>query len=188
MSSSTGSRPTTSRSVPHSSQDTISPLSVSKSTWTSASHSGQVPVGTCFLPPPQLSKGSATPLRRGNTTTLYGNRVNLPASAGICNLLFFRAAWSNSAVTKAVSFCFFCKDFDRRTVLSGTTTVGFHNRRNRNQPRQRKGLTGPDAVTNILCVTCRHTYNGAHVGTDKQIAPPVGPVTCLSAAAGADRF
>src|ERR1044072_2604644 len=46
MSNSTGSSPTTSRSVPHSSQDTISPLSVSKSTWTSASHSGHVPVGT----------------------------------------------------------------------------------------------------------------------------------------------
>jgi hypothetical protein len=46
MSNSTGSRPTTSSAVPHSSQDTVSPLSVSISTWTSASHSGHVPVGT----------------------------------------------------------------------------------------------------------------------------------------------
>src|SRR6185436_1120071 len=50
MSSSTGSSPTTSSSVPHSSQETLSPLSVSVSTWTSASHSGHVPVGTS-LPP-----------------------------------------------------------------------------------------------------------------------------------------
>src|SRR6185369_5940527 len=48
MSSSTGSSPTISNSVPHSSQETISPLSVSISTWTSASHSGQVPVGTVY--------------------------------------------------------------------------------------------------------------------------------------------
>src|SRR6185503_13153920 len=57
MSSSTGSRPTTSRSVPHSSQDTISPLSVSKSTWTSASHSGQVPVGTFSSSPAKVKAG-----------------------------------------------------------------------------------------------------------------------------------
>src|ERR1051325_3577481 len=60
MSNSTGSSPTTSRSVPHSSQDTISPLSVSKSTWTSASHSGQVPVGT-FSSSPAVSEGRDTP-------------------------------------------------------------------------------------------------------------------------------
>jgi len=50
VSNSTGSRPTTSSSTPHSSQETLSPLSVSVSTWTSASHSGHVPVGTS-LPP-----------------------------------------------------------------------------------------------------------------------------------------
>src|ERR1051325_10631739 len=60
MSNSTGSSPTTSRSVPHSSQDTISPLSVSKSTWTSASHSGQVPVGT-FSSSPRYGEGRAIP-------------------------------------------------------------------------------------------------------------------------------
>src|SRR5437660_2837623 len=51
ISSSTGSRPTTSNCTPHSSQSTISPLSASVSTWTSASHSGQVPVGTFLVPP-----------------------------------------------------------------------------------------------------------------------------------------
>src|ERR1051325_7928162 len=60
MSNSTGSSPTTSRSVPHSSQDTISPLSVSRSTWTSASHSGQVPVGTVSSSH-ALGKGRVTP-------------------------------------------------------------------------------------------------------------------------------
>src|SRR5262249_29567571 len=57
MSNSTGSSPTTSRSVPHSSQDTISPLSVSRSTWTSASHSGQVPVGTFSSSPAKVKAG-----------------------------------------------------------------------------------------------------------------------------------
>jgi hypothetical protein len=57
MSNSTGSSPTTSRSVPHSSQDTISPLSVSKSTWTSASHSGHVPVGTFSSSPAMVKAG-----------------------------------------------------------------------------------------------------------------------------------
>src|ERR1044072_5261203 len=60
MSNSTGSSPTTSRSVPHSSHDTISPLSVSKSTWTSASHSGQVPVGTVYSSQP-VSEGRVHP-------------------------------------------------------------------------------------------------------------------------------
>src|SRR6185369_4160003 len=110
MSSSTGSSPTTSSSVPHSSQDTISPLSVSKSTWTSASHSGQVPVGTCFHPP-RISEGRVTPLV-GEHHYPVRNQANLPASAGICNLLFLRAGWSNPAVTKAPSFCFFCKVFE----------------------------------------------------------------------------
>src|ERR1043165_5490675 len=49
ISSSTGSRPTISSSVPHSSHAPISPLSASLSTWTSASHSGHVPVGTFLL-------------------------------------------------------------------------------------------------------------------------------------------
>src|ERR1044071_6764614 len=60
MSNSTGSSPTTSSSVPHSSQDTISPLSVSRSTWTSASHCGQVPVGT-FYSSPAIGEGRAIP-------------------------------------------------------------------------------------------------------------------------------
>src|ERR1043166_6589635 len=60
MSNSTGSSPTTSSSVPHSSQDTISPLSVSRSTWTSASHSGQVPVGT-FSSSPAIGEGRVIP-------------------------------------------------------------------------------------------------------------------------------
>src|SRR6476620_7701287 len=61
MSNSTGSSPTTSKSVPHSSQETISPLSVSRSTWTSASHSGQVPVGTVSSSP-AVGEGRDTPL------------------------------------------------------------------------------------------------------------------------------
>src|SRR5215217_5105394 len=67
MSNSTGSSPTTSRSVPHSSQDTISPLSVSKSTWTSASHSGQVPVGTVSSSPLCVRQG--TPQAGESTST-----------------------------------------------------------------------------------------------------------------------
>src|SRR5215213_10485405 len=63
MSNSTGSSPTTSRSVPHSSQETISPLSVSKSTWTSASHSGQVPVGTVYSSPALSERQGYTPIR-----------------------------------------------------------------------------------------------------------------------------
>src|ERR1044072_395050 len=61
MSNSTGSSPTTSSSVPHSSQDTISPMSVSKSTWTSASHSGQVPVGTFSSSPAVLGEAGYAP-------------------------------------------------------------------------------------------------------------------------------
>src|ERR1043165_3849262 len=86
MSNSTGSSPTTSSSVPHSSQDTISPLSVSKSTWTSASHSGQVPVGT-FSSSPAKVKAGLFP-QSGEDLYLVSNRINLPASAGICNTLF----------------------------------------------------------------------------------------------------
>src|SRR6185369_17438316 len=44
-SSSMGSSPTTSNWVPQSEHSTTSPLSVSSSTCTSASHSGQVPLG-----------------------------------------------------------------------------------------------------------------------------------------------
>ena|SRR5215213_6322102 len=89
MSNSTGSSPTTSRSVPHSSHDTISPLSVSKSTWTSASHSGQVPVGTFYSSPAKVKAGIHPD--RESIATLVSNQINLPASAGICNTLFSRS-------------------------------------------------------------------------------------------------
>src|SRR5689334_6948568 len=88
MSNSTGSSPTTSRSVPHSSQDTISPLSVSKSTWTSASHSGQVPVGT-FYSSHAIGEGRDSPVV-GRASLPLSNRINLPVSAGICNTLLSR--------------------------------------------------------------------------------------------------
>src|SRR5215211_7380285 len=73
MSNSTGSSPTTSRSVPHSSQDTISPLSVSKSTWTSASHSGQVPVGTVSSSP-ALCEAGYIPSRESTSTCKQPNQ------------------------------------------------------------------------------------------------------------------
>src|SRR5215210_4012176 len=85
MSNSTGSSPTTSRSVAHSSQDTISPLSVSKSTWTSASHSGQVPVGTVSSSPLYVRQGTSP---FGRAPLPVSNQINLPATAGICNSLF----------------------------------------------------------------------------------------------------
>ena len=75
MSNSTGSSPTTSRSVPHSSHETISPLSVSRSTWTSASHSGQVPVGTVSSSPAMVKAGippsreSTLPCKQPNQST-----------------------------------------------------------------------------------------------------------------------
>src|SRR5215217_1130773 len=73
MSNSTGSSPTTSRSVPHSSQDTISPLSVSKSTWTSASHSGQVPVGTVSSSPLYVRQGTSA-VRESTSTCKQPNQ------------------------------------------------------------------------------------------------------------------
>src|SRR6185369_3589825 len=86
MSNSTGSSPTTSNSVPHSSQETISPLSVSRSTWTSASHSGQVPVGTVSSSPHCVTAGIHPGM--GEHHHLVSNQINLPARAGICNHLF----------------------------------------------------------------------------------------------------
>src|SRR5687767_15715014 len=87
ISSSTGSSPTTSKSVPHSSQDTISPLSVSKSTWTSASHSGQVPVGTCFRPPPHLSEGRVNP-SSGEHRALYATKSIYPRALEFATIFF----------------------------------------------------------------------------------------------------
>jgi hypothetical protein len=63
--------------------------------------------------PSILSEGRVTSLV-GRAPRLVRNQVNLPASAGICNHLFQRVAWSNWAVTKALTFCFFCKVFERR--------------------------------------------------------------------------
>src|SRR6476646_8599688 len=89
MSSSTGSSPTISKSVPHSSQDTISPLSVSISTWTSASHSGQVPVGTVSSSHAILKNKAVGHLYPGGEPLpLYDSRNNLTVTAGICNTLF----------------------------------------------------------------------------------------------------
>src|SRR5262245_39504433 len=89
MSNSTGSRPTISRLVPHSSQETISPLSVSISTWTSASHSGQVPVGT-FSTSRGYLEGSGSPTRLGRPPTLFGIADNLTVPVRFCNTLFAR--------------------------------------------------------------------------------------------------
>jgi len=88
MSSSTGSNPTTSRSVPHSSHETSSPLSVSVSTWTSASHSGHVPIGT--------SLPSARIFCQRNVANIFGRLYlhiydcpnNLTSLAAFCNTLF----------------------------------------------------------------------------------------------------
>src|SRR5215213_7393266 len=89
MSNSTGSSPTTSRSVPHSSQDTISPLSVSKSTWTSASHSGQVPVGTVSSSPLYVRQGTS-PI--GRAPLPVSNQINLPRLLEFATV-FFRKSW-----------------------------------------------------------------------------------------------
>src|SRR5437016_2060719 len=60
-----GSRPTTSNSKPQSGHETRSPLSVSSSTWTSASHSGQLPFGT-GSPPQVYVHWTAKPVWPGN--------------------------------------------------------------------------------------------------------------------------
>jgi hypothetical protein len=67
-------------------------------------------------------------------------------------------------------------------------TVGFHIRRNRTEPLETKGLTGPEAVTNILSQISAGTYNAAHVGTIKTPPAPADPFISLSAAARANPF
>src|SRR5688500_5803019 len=90
MSSSTGSRPTTSSCVAHSSQVTVSPLLASVSTWTWASQSGQVLTAEVPSPP----KGSTSPGRRGRPREALHRRAafvssadNLTAPLGFCNNL-----------------------------------------------------------------------------------------------------
>jgi hypothetical protein len=65
-------------------------------------------------------------------------------------------------------------------VFFETADVAFHIRDYRNEPLREQGLTGQEAVTNILSEIDAATYNAAHVGTRKTRTPAVGPFTGLS--------
>ena len=141
-----------------------------------------------FSSSPALVKARLLPCQ-GEHYYLVRNQINLPASAGICNLLFLRAGWSNWPVTKAPTFCFFCKVFDPLSCFfPELRTVDFHVIADRNEPLRTEGLTGSQAVTNILSEIDPAPYNAAHVGTNKHPPPPAGPVARLFADPGARPF
>ncbi len=175
MSNSTGSSPTTSSSVPHSSQDTISPLSVSKSTWTSASHSGQVPVGTVSSSP-AIGEGRDTP--RIGRAPLPGKQPNQST----------RERWNlQQSFSMPRHYIWYADNYvfrfrtDCRAYLqieSGPTSVRPY------ETNLNAGLTGPHTVSNRLLTKRARIMRAcsAHEKSTRALASPIYPTSfwCLA--------
>jgi len=161
MSNSTGSSPTTSSSVPHSSHDTISPLSVSKSTWTSASHSGQVPVGTFSSSPAVLGEAGYAPNNRESTTT-----YKQPSQSTRRRWNLQQSFWPINRTQKL------------RFVMAKTVVA--HTLFHRTDPSWTQGLTGPSGVTKSVFSTDIDRHNPPHVWCRKNIKAALGTVAGFS--------
>jgi hypothetical protein len=89
---------------------------------------------------------------------------------------------------KRGKFLFLLQSFRTHIRVFETTDVASHIPDYRNEPLRKQGLTGQEAVTNILSEINAATYNAAHVGTGKTRTAAVGPFTGLSFIAGAGPF